>query len=388
MKYPRADVLGDAWQVLAIESAQTEIKITARDAVLTDEPFEDAQRKFGVIIKELTDELESEQLILHCKRSLPPFALRVYIGLLRIFGIGTPNNIAALNRMQQAGGDLSVQAAKAQAEIPRIPSREWAYNRATPLTTQYGGKVMERVMRGLREIVRMNPKPDYETNVNLRNIAEMEVRLQHQHEMINELRERGTRLVWIEPHDNCSRRCEKYQGKLYSLDGTSGEIDGESFVPLSNATDNPTDFYTTKNGITYHNGCITGFNCRHRLIPYQKGNKPSTIPANIIRRQRYLEEEQRRMERDIRRARETTKLLAGIGAGKAYLAARDRQVKLREEYEAFSRKHNVPFYRERLRVMEGEQLNSTTKIPKNILALVPQTALGALQAKKDALQRY
>ena len=247
---------------------------------------------------------------------------------------------------------------------------------------------MRRVMRGLREIVMMNPKPDYQTNVNLRNVAEMEIRLQHQHEMINELKAQGTRLVWIEPHANCSRRCEKYQGKLYSLDGTSGEVDGEKFLPLSHATDNPADFYTTKNGITYHNGCITGFNCRHRLVPYQKGNKPATIPANIIRRQRALEEQQRQMERDIRRAREVTQLLSGIDAGKAYKAALRRQVELREKYEAFSRKNNVPFYRERLRVMEGEQLRSTTKIPKNILALVPQKSLGALQSKKDALQRY
>ncbi len=387
MKYQRADVLGDAWQALAIESAQTEIKVTARDAVLTDEPFESAQKKFNGIITELTDELESEHLIAQCQRSLPPFALRVYIGLLRIFGIGTPNNIAALTRLEQAGGELGKQAAQAQAEMPRITAREWAHNRATPLTKQYD-KVMRRVMRGLREITMMNPKPDYETNVNLRNVAEMEVRLQHQHEMIKDLREQGTRLVWIEPHANCSRRCEKYQGKLYSLDGTSGEIDGEQYLPLTEATDNPADFYTTKSGVTYHNGCITGFNCRHRLIPYQKGNKPATIPANVIRRQRFLEAEQREMERDIRRAREITKLLGGIGAGKAYTAALRRQVELREKYEAFSRKHRVPFYRERLRVMEGEQLKSTTRIPKNILALVPQTSLGALQAKKEALQRY
>lgn len=387
MKYPRADVLGDAWQALAVESAQTEIKITARDAVLTDEPYESVQKKFGAIVKELTDELENENLIAMCKRSLPPFSLRVYVGLLRIFGLGTPNNLATLNRMQQAGGDLAKQAAQAEAETPRITAREWAYNRTTPLTTQYD-KVMRRVMRGLREIVMMNPKPDYQTNVNLRNVAEMEIRLQHQHEMINELKAQGTRLVWIEPHANCSRRCEKYQGKLYSLDGTSGEVDGEKFLPLSHATDNPADFYTTKNGITYHNGCITGFNCRHRLVPYQKGNKPATIPANIIRRQRALEEQQRQMERDIRRAREVTQLLSGIDAGKAYKAALRRQVELREKYEAFSRKNNVPFYRERLRVMEGEQLRSTTKIPKNILALVPQTSLGALQSKKDALQRY
>ena len=381
MKYPRADAVGDEWQALAIESAQTEIKITARDAVLTDQPFEQVSKRFATIIKELTDELESTALIAKCRKALPSFALRVYIRLLQIFGIGTPNNLAALASLTRTGGDIARQAATAQNNALRLSVREWAYNRSTPNKAQYA-KVMQRVVGGLREIVSMQAKPDYETNVNLRNVAEMEVRYMHQARRIEELRENGTRLVWIEPHANCSKRCAKYQGKLYSLDGTSGEIDGEKFLPLSHATDNPADFHTTKSGVTYHNGCITGFNCRHRLVPYQKGNRPNMIPANIIRRQRALEEEQRRMERDIRRARETTLMLAGIGAGKAYTAARTRQKALRVAYEEFSRKHHVPFYRERLRVLEGEQMQSTVKIPKNILALVP------LEAQEELRKRY
>lgn len=387
MKYPRADQLGEGWQVAAVESAQTEIKLIARDAVLTDEPFPKVKKEFQEVISTLTDELESETLIERCKQVLPPFCIRVYVSFLQLFGIATPHNVAAVNEIAQAGGAVGQQASEVQNELPRLPAREWAYNRATPLTEQYS-RVVRHIVSGMREIVSMEPKPDYETNVNLRNVAEMEVRLQHQTDMISDLKSRNVRLVWIEPHANCSKRCAKYQGKLYSLDNTSGEIDGEQYKPLSYATDNPSDFYTTKAGITYHNGCITGFNCRHRLIPYHKGNKPDEIPANVIRRQRHLEEEQRRMERDIRRARETTLLLAGIGAGKAYLAARDRQVKLREKYEAFSRKNKVPFYRERLTVMEGEQMQSTTKIPKNILSLVPKEALEALAAKKAALQRY
>lgn len=380
MKYPRADAVGDEWQALAIESAQTEIKITARDAVLTDQPFAKVSKQFATIIDELTAELESETLITKCRQSLPPFAMRVYVGMLRLFGIGTPNNLAALNSLAQSGGDIGTQAAEAKTAFPQIGAREWGYNRSTPNKVQYA-KVMQHVVGGLREIVSMQAKPDYETNVNLRNVAEMEVRYMHQVKRIEELQGNGTRLVWIEPHANCSKRCAKYQGKLYSLDGTSGEIDGEKFLPLSHATDNPADFYTTKSGVTYHNGCITGFNCRHRLIPYQKGNKPDTIPANIIRRQRALEEEQRRMERDIRRARETTLLLTGIGAGKAYTAARTRQKALRVAYEEFSRKHHVPFYRERLRVLEGEQMQSTAKIPKNILALVPPEAQNELRKR-------
>lgn len=387
MKYPRADALGDTWQVLAVESAQTEIKLAARDAVLTDKPFDSLQKDFSRIIKELTDELESDLLKKRCQETLPIFGLRVYMALLSVFGIGTPNNMAAITRISSANGNLGEQARKAMATMKPINAREWAYNRATPNSTQFEN--VQRVLaKKLREIAVMEPKPDYETNVNLRNVAEMETRLQHQNKMLDTLRSNNVRLVWIEPHSNCSKRCEKYQGKLYSLDGTSGKVDGEDYKPLTFATNNPADKYTTKAGITYQNGCILGFNCRHKLIPYEKGNKPREIPGNVIRRQRHLEEEQRRMEREIRRAREVTLMLGGIGAGKAYTAAKARQVKLRKEYEEFSRKNKVPFYRERLRVMEGEQMQSTTKIPKNILALVPAASLGELQKRKAALTRY
>lgn len=387
MKYPRADELGDSWQVLAVESAQTELKLAAKNAVITDTPFHKVNEDFTRIIKELTDELENERLIIRCRQVLPVFAYRVYIGLLNVFGLGTPNNLLALGTMQTAGGELGRIAAQAQASIPRLSVRDWAYNRATPNFVQYA-QVQEKVIKGLKEIAAMEPKPDYTSNVNLRNIAEMEIRYQHQVGELERLKANGTRFVWIEPHSNCSKRCEKYQGKLYSLDKTNGHIDGEYFMPLEVATSNPADRYTTKAGITYQNGCITGFNCRHRLIPYRKGNKPAAIPAKVVERQRRIEEEQRQMEREIRRWREVRLMLGGIGAGKAYTAANKRCVQLREKYEAFSQKNRVPFYRERLRVLSGEQLQSTAKAPKWLINLIPEKSKAAFDEKMQSLNRY
>ena len=380
MKYPRADAVGEEWQALAVESAQTEIKLIAKNAVLTDKPFDTFRKEYTEVINDLVKELDSESLALKCKKALPPFALRVYTGLIRIFGISTPNNMAGLATLMGAGGDLGAEALIAANTMPRITAREWAYNRATPNYTYY--KQVERtIVQNLREIVAMEAKPDYETNVNLRNVAEMEARYVHQVNMMDGMKQRGIDLVWIKPHANCSKRCEKYQGRLYSLSGKWGKVDGIVYAPITEATNNPRDRYTTKAGITYQNGCITGFGCRHELDPYVKGNKPAMIPANVIRRQRHLEEEQRRMERNIRRARETTLLLSGIGAGKAYKASLDRQVRLRKQYEEFSKKHRIPFYSERLKVLEGEQLRSTVKVPKSIYKIVPEEARKILDAR-------
>jgi len=231
MKYPRAEEVGQSWQALAVESAQTELKLCARDAVLTDRPFKDVKKSFADIVDTLVDELESENLKEKCKNTLPPYALKLYAAFLRMFGIGTENNLSSAILLTADRGELGEMAAAAVRDMPPLTAREWAYNRATPLTTLYGNEVMRRIKKHLSEIVDMEPKPDYETNVNLRNVAEMEVRHLHQQKELTALREGGTRLVWIEPHANCSKRCEKYQGKLYSLDHTYGEIEGEHYEP-------------------------------------------------------------------------------------------------------------------------------------------------------------
>ncbi len=92
---------------------------------------------------------------------------------------------------------------------------------------------------------------------NLRNRAEMYVRHEAQQDSIEQMRKDGVKLVWASTHVDCSRRCAPWQGKLYSLDGTYGEINGKKYQPLENATD---IWYTTKAGKRWKNGLL-GFNC-------------------------------------------------------------------------------------------------------------------------------
>ena len=72
----------------------------------------------------------------------------------------------------------------------------------------------------------------------LRNRAEMEVRYNDNQKSIAELKARGVRLVIASTHADCSERCRRWQGRVYSLDGTSGVTDdGRTYVPLEEATD-------------------------------------------------------------------------------------------------------------------------------------------------------
>jgi ribosomal protein S18 len=174
----------------------------------------------------------------------------------------------------------------------------------------------------------------------------MTVRYERQLERLEELKADGVKLVWIEPHANCSERCEKYQGKLYSLDGSTGKIDGIDYRPLEYATNNPVDRYVTRAGKVYQNGCITGFNCRHQLIPYEEGNRPMPIPADVIARRRAIEQRQREMERDIRAQKRKAVLMRNVSP-EAYNKAREKASRMTELYEEYSRKNDAAFSRER-----------------------------------------
>ena len=203
---------------------------------------------------------------------------------------------------------------------------------------------MDKGRKAFDDLARSTAKDDYGSNVSLRNIAEMTVRYEHQVKQVDELRKRGVRLVWTSAHANCSKRCEPYQGRLWSLDGTYGEIDGYKYEPLENATE---VYYTTKSGKTYRNGIIYGFNCRHRLIPYRDGNKPIEIHADIVAKEREINDTQRAMERQVRLLRDravTAPTASERGQAKRAAAA------MYKRYIAYSKKNNVAYYPSRVQV--------------------------------------
>lgn len=312
------------------------------------------------IVKVLTDKLTSEALIVRCRAILPLYAVRMYHReqqLVQTYALWYAFALAARSLkkrgsrklFERVNENVSPELRKTpyfKAVVTSIPDH--AYNWAVPLE-QWERSYTKTINRIMEELVYSDAKEDYGTNVNLRNIAEMTVRYERQLDRLAELRSDGVKLVWIEPHANCSERCEKYQGKLYSLDGTIGRIDGIPYVPLERATNNPDDLYVTRAGKVYQNGCITGFNCRHQLIPYEEGNRPMEIPADVIARRRAIEQRQREMERNIRAQKRKAILMRNISP-EAYKKARERASEMTEAYEEFSRKNNVAFSRERTSV--------------------------------------
>ena len=181
---------------------------------------------------------------------------------------------------------------------------------------------------------------------NLRNFAEMTARYDANQEDIDRMKTDGVKLVWTSSHVDASPRCEPYQGRLYSLDGSSGTIDGVPYSSLDDALAGP-------NGDG--NGIINGYNCRHRLIEYTPGsNAPKEYDKAMIRQENVVTSRQRQYERDIRNLKIEERLSRRAGDDQTAHDLRIEWQKLNNRYEKYSLNHQRAYYPWRTRVTQDE----------------------------------
>ena len=337
--------------VKTVEAAQSELRMLARDAALKGISRDALKEAAQKVIKKHLDRIESEEIKLRAKEALPKFVGTIFNQMLAL--VMTAHIAASFLRPKtpQAARRLkAVLNRTSEEEMLSILDDENAYNIEVN-DRAYFEAYNRKVRSMLNSILHAQARPQYGSHVNLRNIAEMTVRYDRQKAHLENIRRSGQRLVWIEPHANCSKRCEPWQGRLYSLDGTSGKADGISYIPIEAATD---QFYTTKTGRTYKNGCITGYNCRHKTIPFDGlQSRPDPIPAHIIAKKRAAEEEQRARERAIRYEREKAAFLRNINP-QASAAATLNAKKMLADYERFSVRAGLPRIDGRTEIAPGE----------------------------------
>jgi hypothetical protein len=181
--------------------------------------------------------------------------------------------------------------------------------------------------------------------------AELDIRHESQIKMVEDLIAQGVIYAWTSSHPDCSKRCEKWQGKLFDLvnDADNGKfkmkkrIEGHTVYSLKAVT-SVIDKYGYKNNI------IVGFNCRHKLVPFTpKSEPPTEYDAEDVKKNREINAKLRAYEREIRRLKRlsifyktTDKKLS-----KMYL---DRAKALTEEYKAFAEEHGFAWLPYRLEV--------------------------------------
>lgn len=346
-RYELAKKQGLQWQAVLVSDAETDLKLLVRDCILNGEALFIVNNKVTEFIKDLLDKIESENIKEKVKKTFPIFATRLYYKWLMVFGTQALA-VAYLSALKAQKTTIPKAIEQRLMEIPKqrelnvyTPSLEAKiYNRATP-NQMYNLEYEKEIQKRINEIADMTPKVDYNTRYSLRASVEIDLRWEHNQRQIQTLTDSGVSLAWIDTHANCSERCKDWQGKLYSLNAKYGSIDGIDYQPLENAT----EIYD-KYG--YRNGCLSGFNCRHRLIAYKKGFKPREIPESVMKQQRELEKTQRYMERTVRLYESRALMSKTENQTKAYKHYKELAKSWTKRYEDFSRKNKIPFYPSRL----------------------------------------
>ena len=341
------------WQVLVIEEAQLKIKELVAMAVLYSSA--DFLTKVNKVIAEVEADIDTVGLREKATQGLREFAKRLYYQTrlniqrldLKVVGafilLGETTKVSDMRKALEV---LKKNIPDLANTIDSIKVKEW-YNE--PDIRQYRKSYMDKVKEVWSKLSSSNAKYDYDSKVSLRNVAEMDIREQKHIKELERMVESGNNLVWISTHANCSERCEPWQGKMYSLDNTYGTFNGTKYQPLSNATD---IYAITKSGKTYKNGIISGFNCRHFITP-ATNKKPQHITAEVIQKERDINDTQRYLERGVRMYREQAILFKPIDKALASLY-RDKAVEWNSKYIKFSLDNKVPYFSTRVEVFRNK----------------------------------
>lgn len=351
-RYQLAKKEGLNWQAVIVQDLETDVKIYVLNAVRNGENWSKVNATVTRMINEALQEVESDEVRSMAKTSLYLYASKVYVQAFAIYG-NRDDGAELLLLLRNKGYTLPQEVTTAISSLPPknavggkfkpLKGLEQAYNRAVanginPI--EYEKEVIRRTNRLLDTVA----KVDYSEYSSLRASVERQLRWEHNEQSLKDLRESGTKLVWIDSHANCSPRCQPYQGRLYSLDHTVGEMDGVPFAPLEVATD---IYTTTKAGKTYKNGCLSGFNCRHRTVPYRKGFRPQTIPESVTKKQYAIDRKMRELERQVR-FYESRALGYKDSIPKLYQINKQARNQAYKEYVDFAMKNGVAFYPSRV----------------------------------------
>lgn len=355
---PRALREGLREQTIIIEDTTAELKWLLNQAVFGGMLEAEFIKKADRLILDGTDEMKDDTLKANARAILRRYA-RTQFKKLRAALIGNRAGfsfaaLALVKRIYNAesaqGKETAYRALQriepqfADVQITFAPGRAGTWRWATPLNG-YMKDYMQAVDRTAEMLAKDSPK-DID-GLPLRLKSEMYVRYQWQQENMRELRESGVKLVWISSHENCSKRCQPYQGRLYSMDGTSGVRGNTRYVPIEEATDR---YYTTKSGVTYKNGTLSGFNCRHYTIPYtEDGERPLKLTDERIEQARAIEQEQRRLERRVYHLREKYYAIKDQNEQRALNYYR-QAAQARKEYIAYCQENEIAWYPSRIRV--------------------------------------
>lgn len=345
-------------QTIIIEDCTADLKALLNKRVYDGTTYERFVKEADNLIEDGLKEVADDEMRINALSILRGFARREFkrlraslaskvgfsfLALKCVLTIWNSKDVAPKQKAYKTLQTIEPQFADMPQKFESGAGQSWRW--ATPLNTY-----MQDYMKIVRQTSALlaQDRAKGEDGLSLRLKSELYVRAKWQEDNMRKLRKSGARLVWISSHVNCSERCEPYQGRLYSLDGSSGVTeDGYQFQPIETATDRYT---TTKAGKMYKNGTLSGFGCRHFTIPYKtNGETPLTYDSSEIEKARKIEEEQRRLEREVYHARENYYSYKGNDNVRARTWYR-KAAEAKQTYIDFCNKHEVAWFPDRIKV--------------------------------------
>lgn len=309
-----------------IQDAETEIKEIVLSSLYGKINLKE---KLEAVIKEKTKQFPID-LRKDAERALASYSKRLISTLKPI--LFSPVLLATVRQLKACEGDFS--------KMENRPIRLMGVANEV-----YHKDYMKRVKEVMQKFAR-EQAVDRDTNLNLRAKAEMAEREDYHTKQVENLKSK-TNLVMCSSHADCSKRCYEWQGRIYSLNGTSGTTaDGKKYIPLEKATD---IYYTTRAGRTYKNGLL-GFGCRHKLSEYSEGMSYPKVTAAQQKKEYAITLRQREYERRIREQKEIAIANKDIDRN-VYLSARRKAIALNKRYIEFSRKNERAYYPDRTKII-------------------------------------
>ena len=340
-------------QALAVQEAQDKIRKLVKDHLFMRMPRAETDKEARRIILACMAKIRSQDLKSAAHRSLTEY----YTRQRRIAHSISPAVLLTflcltkLTKMPSVYAEtISTREARSYLErtLPEWESEE-IRSLGIPLNKYHQDYYKEHILPTVERMAESEARdPDAPDRLgyrsSLRNRAEREVRYQWHLDNIEELRASGNKLVIISAHADCSVRCKDYQGKVYSLDGSSGVTDdGRPYEPIETATN-----VLTPNG-RWYNG-LFGFNCRHYAVAYAKGKKFPKTSAATERREYAISQKQRYMEIQVREWRIRAEMTDGVDIKKHSVAVTKAR-KYNERYIRYSKANNRPYYHSRTKIL-------------------------------------
>lgn len=368
LKSPKQNVAQK--EIIAVQNASTKIKEIIVADVDANVSKEETTKKIAKIIDELKNDITDPILLKESRQSIALSTQRWYYEYsqnVKAIRVATTQNInyaiARFKTPQLAlkGKVFNIDLQSFMSELTGIKSNNEFKNvvdkfrpfiddatKGLPIISDY-----DKLVKGQVKVLASNPpisnrvsKDGKPYKINLRNRAEMFVRYEANKEDLQRLIADGVEYAWISTHADASPRCSPYQGKLYSLKNESGVINGNRYSPIEDAL---------KGQLGDGNGCISGYNCRHRLIEYTPNSKaPNDYTEAEMKKAYEIDRKQRAYENRIRQLKTEERLMRASGDTETAKKLRLQWKKLNKDYEIYSLDNGRAYYNWRTIIREDE----------------------------------